>query len=108
MGTLSFDSIEQRFSFLAHSREDTVSAAVFDSRARNVRPADEWSDLDIISFVSQPAVFAERQEWISGIGETMIAFGQPNVFGAGSKSAFCSRAASTWSSCFYHGAKCHN
>lgn len=83
MSRLTFQSITEDFSKAAISRNDIRSVAIFGSRARDIQPADKWSDLDLIVFVEKPDVFVHNQDWLSSIGEVLIAFNEMNVFGSG-------------------------
>lgn len=49
--------------------ESAIRGAVLDgSRIRTVHPADEWSDLDLIFFVTEREPYAAGPEWLSAIG----------------------------------------
>ena len=44
------------------------------SQARSVKPADEYSDIDLIMFVSDPDYFIQSDDWLDQIGPWHIAF----------------------------------
>ena len=47
--------------------EDVRAAALMGSRARRDRPADRWSDLDLLLFVPKPADFVEDTDWLESL-----------------------------------------
>lgn len=51
--------IESRIQMWAQNRQDVRAVVVVGSRARTSHPADEWSDLDLCLFVTDPNLFIE-------------------------------------------------
>lgn len=49
-------------------QEDIHYAIVIGSQARKVRPADEWSDIDIVIVTSDPERYLQDSSWLEGIG----------------------------------------
>ncbi|MBN1687275.1 MAG: aminoglycoside 6-adenylyltransferase [Spirochaetales bacterium] len=80
---VTFEMIMERIGELVTRRDDVVSVGVFGSRARVSRPADKWSDLDLLLFVTAPDAWLQDRDWIQSIGECLIDFYEPAVFGAG-------------------------
>lgn len=68
----TYPEFEQIFGKWAHTQPDIRSVVVVGSRARLFPPADEWSDLDLILFVTHPAMYATSPKWLSEIGEVWL------------------------------------
>ncbi len=79
----TFDTIQKRVEAVCASRDDIISAGVFGSRARKVRPADRWSDLDLLLFVTEPELFLRESEWLHSVGRPLIDFHETGLFGSG-------------------------
>lgn len=62
----------RRFMKWADGNEDVRAAAVIGSRARDDRPADEWSDLDLLLFVNDPARFVGDASWLDDLGNVWV------------------------------------
>lgn len=75
----TYEQLERGLSAWARSREDILAILVIGSRARELHPADVYSDLDTILFVSNPAVFSAAGAWQAGLE---AAFGIPAWFAA--------------------------
>ena len=58
-----YDLIEQRIAGWAGGREDVQAVIVVGSRARADRPADRWSDLDLIVFVADVDLYRRPGDW---------------------------------------------
>jgi aminoglycoside 6-adenylyltransferase len=61
-----------RFLEWARSRCDIRAVALVGSSARTDRPADEWSDLDLIVVVSDPQPYLSSTDWLEDIGHPWI------------------------------------
>lgn len=72
MTHLSYDQLERRIVTWARSQADVRAAVVVGSQARHHHPADEWSDLDLILFVTAPAVYVSNKAWLEEIGEVWV------------------------------------
>jgi aminoglycoside 6-adenylyltransferase len=57
----------------ASRRSDIRAALIIGSRARIDRPADQWSDLDFIFFVTDSAAYEAKADWLAQFGEIAIA-----------------------------------
>jgi aminoglycoside 6-adenylyltransferase len=77
----SYDHLERKILSWAQKRSDVRAVIVVGSRARDDHPADEWSDLDLMLFVTNPQVFAAHSDWLGEIGQVWIAL--YNVTGRG-------------------------
>ncbi|MDR7419327.1 MAG: aminoglycoside 6-adenylyltransferase [Armatimonadota bacterium] len=59
-------------------REANVRAlAVLGSQVRTDRPADAWSDMDLLLLVTDPDAIRERDEWLHAIGPVWLALRHP-------------------------------
>lgn len=54
---------------------------VVGSQARENRPADEWSDLDLVLLVDDTKPYLDGAEWLQAIGPVGITFLEENVIG---------------------------
>jgi len=76
-----YEGIIGRFIAWAVRRPDVKAAFVVGSRARTVRPADEWSDLDVVMFADEPELLLEDPEWLNEMGDWDISFREPTAVG---------------------------
>ncbi len=70
----SYDGLIDNFVRWAQPRRDLRAAIVIGSRARSERPADEWSDLDLILVTADPQLYLDRTDWIEQIGQPWLTF----------------------------------
>lgn len=70
----TYAQLERNFVAWAGGQADIRSAIVIGSRARREPPADEWSDLDIILYATDPAVYAATPDWLSTLGEVWLSY----------------------------------
>src|SRR6266849_6881985 len=73
--------LEERFIAWANTRSDIRAAIVIGSRARLERPADEWSDLDIILFTTAPEYYLSKIDWLENIGTPLLSYLQDTPTG---------------------------
>lgn len=64
----------QSISAWAQAAPDVRGAVIIGSQARIDHPADEWSDLDVLVFVSQPERYAFSADWLTAIGAQVLTF----------------------------------
>ena len=69
-----YESLEKEFLSWAQSMEDIRAAFVVGSRARKNHPADEWSDMDIIFYTSNPKKYLSTSQWITKLGPLSTSF----------------------------------
>ncbi|MDR3645112.1 MAG: aminoglycoside 6-adenylyltransferase [Clostridia bacterium] len=69
-----YRNFEDRFIKWAQSSEDMKAAFVVGSRARKENAADEWSDLDIIIYTTNPQYYLEESDWLNSLGELLCTF----------------------------------
>lgn len=75
----AYDELTERFVEWARTRPDVRAAIVVGSRARNDRSADEWSDLDIVMFVTDPEPYLTSADWLKTMGDVQITFVEPTA-----------------------------
>lgn len=71
---LFYEEIEQNFIEFAEIRDDILAAFIIGSRARIDHPADQWSDMDIVFYTTNPDYYLQRQEWLEKIGDVACSF----------------------------------
>jgi aminoglycoside 6-adenylyltransferase len=69
-----YEVLLQRFISWAQGEENIRAAFVFGSRARDDRPADEWSDLDLLFLAERPQIYMEATDWLLHIGNPWLSF----------------------------------
>jgi aminoglycoside 6-adenylyltransferase len=77
------DALLERIAAWAKRRDDIRGALLVGSAARNVSPADEHSDLDVVLFVVEPTGWLEDADWVAEIAEPWITFVEPTAVGHG-------------------------
>jgi aminoglycoside 6-adenylyltransferase len=73
--------LEKAFVTWAETQPAVYAALVVGSRARIDPPPDDWSDLDVMIFASNPKGYLQRQDWLSAMGEVWNAV--PNMTAGG-------------------------
>jgi len=71
---LTYERITQRFLTWAKAEPNVRVAAIIGSQARSDHPADQWSDLDILMFVSNVQPFVTDGGWVEEIGPAWLSF----------------------------------
>lgn len=69
---MPYEHIEAKFVAWAKNEPNIRAALLVGSRARNHKPADEWSDLDLILFTTTPDAYFVNSEWLSQMGEIWL------------------------------------
>lgn len=72
--THAYEQLIARFVAWADAQTDVRAALIVGSRAREDRPADEWSDLDVILVVAEPERYLDRTDWLENIGTPWVTF----------------------------------
>jgi aminoglycoside 6-adenylyltransferase len=72
--TQAYEQLIARFVAWAETQPDLRAALIVGSRAREDRPADEWSDLDVILVVTEPERYLAKTDWLENIGNPWITF----------------------------------
>jgi aminoglycoside 6-adenylyltransferase len=70
----SYDQLIDRFVKWARTEKSVRAAILIGSRARRERPADQWSDFDLILIVTDPQLFLSRTDWLEKIGQPRLTF----------------------------------
>src|SRR5919106_6612819 len=71
----------ERVCVWAESRPDVGAALLVGSAARSATPADEWSDVDVVLFVADPAPYLQDASWLDGFGSPLLTFVEPTAVG---------------------------
>jgi len=70
----AYEQLIDRFIAWAQTQPDIRAAVIVGSQARANRPADEWSDLDIVVFATDPERYLSRTDWLENIGNPCLTF----------------------------------
>ncbi|MEI6309748.1 MAG: aminoglycoside 6-adenylyltransferase [bacterium] len=73
-----FEELIHTFVAWAQGQEDIHLAFVLGSRARTDHPADEWSDLDLVTITKDARPYLERADWVDNIGKAWLTFIETN------------------------------
>jgi aminoglycoside 6-adenylyltransferase len=65
----------------AQARADVRALVLVGSLARTDTPADEWSDVDLVALVDDPAVYLDDGRWVSELGRPILTFLEPAAVG---------------------------
>ncbi len=63
-----------RFAEWAAERDDIRAMFIVGSRARTDRPADRWSDLDLVFLTTDPEPYLDDGGWLGGFGPVLLTF----------------------------------
>lgn len=97
MRVAGYLQLEQEIGAWCRERADILAALVIGSRGRTSPPADDFSDLDLILFTTDPDIYADDSSWMNVLGDAWIAAknqigqGDPEwlvLFDGGSKADF--------------------
>ncbi|MFX1565136.1 MAG: aminoglycoside 6-adenylyltransferase [Promethearchaeota archaeon] len=81
--TKFFKYVETQFIKWAKTQDHIRLAMVVGSRARKTAPADQWSDLDIVIFSTDPSILIDTEEWVNEFGNPVVTFIEPTAGGSG-------------------------
>ncbi|MFN8441817.1 MAG: aminoglycoside 6-adenylyltransferase [Caldilineaceae bacterium] len=70
----AYENLLARFVAWAETQEDLRAAIIIGSRARSDHPADRWSDLDLVTFVTDTQRYLTSNEWLQTLGTPMLSF----------------------------------
>ena len=65
----------------ARGRPDVRALLLVGSQARTEAPADEFSDVDLVVVVDEPAPYVESAAWLEPFGDTLLTFVEPTAVG---------------------------
>jgi aminoglycoside 6-adenylyltransferase len=71
---IAYQQLIERFVKWAQTQHNIRTAIVIGSRARVDRPADEWSDLDIIVVANDPGPYLSKADWVENVGTPWLTF----------------------------------
>lgn len=77
----SMDTLIDTFISWAETQGDIRAAAIVGSRARMDRPADAWSDLDLVVIVTDPHRYLSTTDWLTHIAVPHLTFLEPTAVG---------------------------
>lgn len=78
-----FEILIEKITFWCENREDIRAVMIVGSRARSEKPADEWSDLDLVLFSTQPDEYLSSEDWVQEIGPYWMTFIEKTAIGGG-------------------------
>ena len=81
MMTSRYEDLLGRFAAWAESENSIRGAAIVGSQARTDRPADRWSDLDLVVYTTNPMPLITTTDWLDHIGPYWATFLEPTVGG---------------------------
>lgn len=70
----AYERIIERFVAWAAGEDAIRAAVVIGSRARKDHPADEWADLDIVIWSTNPTPYLSSPDWAAAIAEPLLSF----------------------------------
>jgi len=76
---LTCEQLIERFVARALTQPDIHAAIVAGSEARADRPADGWSDLDIVILVTDPEPYLTSTDWLKNTGDFWITLTKPTT-----------------------------
>ncbi len=65
----------------ARARDDVRAVVLIGSQARASAPADEWSDVDLLLLVADPAPYVAGSDWVAAFGEPLLTIVEPTAVG---------------------------
>ncbi|WDL97060.1 aminoglycoside 6-adenylyltransferase [Alicyclobacillus sp. ALC3] len=78
---LRYDALVERIVQWAVRGDDIRLVVIIGSRARTDRPADLWSDLDLLVFTTNPDLYLSSTTWLSEFGEHHLTFLESTAVG---------------------------
>ncbi|QGH32890.1 aminoglycoside adenylyltransferase [Gracilibacillus salitolerans] len=83
MAHLTYDKIMERFLSFVEKEQNIRAVIIVGSRARQDKPADQYSDLDLVIFAENPNLLLDHKEWLAQIGKSYITFLENTAVGGG-------------------------
>lgn len=78
MADQRFEELLARLRAWGEAEDDVRGVILFGSRARASRPADRWSDVDLLVVCRDPAARLGSTDWLEQLGEARISFLETN------------------------------
>jgi aminoglycoside 6-adenylyltransferase len=69
-----YETLEERISNWGLSNEEIITIYIVGSRARVDKPFDEYSDLDLVIFSTNPDYYLQNDDWLLHIGKVWTNF----------------------------------
>nr|WP_255437715.1 aminoglycoside 6-adenylyltransferase [Thalassobacillus sp. CUG 92003] len=82
---MTFSQIIERFVTYAKENGNIRAAFIVGSRGGEVKPADRWSDLDIVIVAQTPSSLLNQEEWLCRMGMPYITFLEKTAVGGGTE-----------------------
>ena len=79
----AYERLIESFVGWAEMEQSIRGAIVIGSRARADHPADEWSDLDIVVFATDPGRYSSQADWVANVGNAWLTFVEATADGRG-------------------------
>ncbi|MCG8479222.1 MAG: aminoglycoside 6-adenylyltransferase [Spirochaetales bacterium] len=76
-----YRDIIDRLPGVAEEHDDIDAIAVVGSQSRRERPADQYSDLDLVIFCRTPGTYLDDTAWLDRFGGVVCTFTEPTVGG---------------------------
>ncbi|MCF2717097.1 aminoglycoside 6-adenylyltransferase [Paenibacillus sp. UKAQ_18] len=70
----AYEVLEERISEWGISNEEIIAVYIVGSRAREDKPFDEFSDLDVVVFSTNPDYYLQNDQWLRNIGKVWTSF----------------------------------
>ena len=78
-----YAELVEEFASWARDRGDIRAAAVIGSRARLLKPADRWSDVDILLLARKLLRYLSDGSWLQAIADPLLTYVEPLPTGGG-------------------------
>ncbi|MHA2183890.1 MAG: aminoglycoside 6-adenylyltransferase [Promethearchaeota archaeon] len=69
-----YKDLEEKFLVWANQNDDIRGAVICGSRGQNNPPADEWADLDVAIYTTNPDSLTDNSEWLNNFGEPVLSY----------------------------------
>ena len=69
-----YKDLEEEFLIWANQNNDIRGAIVVGTRAQKESPVDEWADLDIVIYTTNPDSLIDNSEWLNNLGEPVLSY----------------------------------
>ncbi|MFX1437675.1 MAG: aminoglycoside 6-adenylyltransferase [Promethearchaeota archaeon] len=69
-----YKDLEEKFFIWANQNNNIRGAVVCGSRGQVDPPADEWADLDIVIYTTNPDSLTDNSEWLINFGEPVLSY----------------------------------
>ena len=69
-----YKDLEEQFLIWANQNDDIRGAVVVGTRAQKEPPVDEWADLDIVIYTTNPDTLTDNPEWLTNFGKPVLSY----------------------------------